>query len=447
MAELPASSAGLPAAAADILVVGAGAAGLFAATWAGRTAAAAGAPLSIVALDSARKLGAKILVAGGGRCNVTHWRVTEADYAGGTPAAIRRVLARFDVAETVRFFAAAGVELKREETGKLFPVTDSARTVLDALVREARGAGVTIVHPAKVVGLARQADGFVADTTAGRFAARRVILCTGGKSLPKSGSDGSGFALATGLGHALAEPIVPALVPLVLAPGHWITALAGLTLPTEVALTTATGRRITAVTGSTLCTHVGLSGPAILDVSRHWLVARHADPTVRLALNWLPGESAEELDRRLVAAAGRGALGVLRERLADRLARALCERAGVPAQGDVPRDARRRLVALATATPLEVVGDRGFAAAEATAGGVRLSEVRLETLESRVCPGLHLAGEVLDVDGRIGGFNFQWAWASGFVAGTAAAALSVAPAAAAGSSRITAGPSAPSPSR
>jgi predicted flavoprotein YhiN len=130
----------------------------------------------------------------------------------------------------------------------------------------------------------------------------------------------------------------------------------------------------------------------------------------------------DEVDRLLVAGQARGPLAVLRERLPDRLARTLCDLAAVPSSGDLSRDARRRLAALATATPLPVTGDRGFAVAEATAGGVPLSEVRLETMESRVCPGLHLAGEILDVDGRIGGFNFQWAWASGFVAGTAAAA-------------------------
>ena len=405
----------------DVLVVGAGAAGLCAAIWAGRTAAAAGCRLSVVAVDSARKLGAKILVAGGGRCNVTHWQVTDADYAGSTPAAIRKVLRRFGVAETVDFFARAGVELKREDTGKLFPVTDSARTVLEALVREAGRAGVTLVHPARVSAIGRSVAGFDVETAAGRHAARRVILCTGGRSLPKSGSDGSGFALATSLGHALAEPIVPALVPLVLPPGHWITTLAGLTLPTEVRLVSGTGRGLHAVTGSTLCTHVGLSGPAILDISRHWLVARHADPTVRLVLNWLPGTTAEALDRRLVEAGG-GAAAVLRERLADRLVRMLCDLAGAPPAGDLPREPRRRLASLATGTPLEITGDRGFTAAEATAGGVPLAEVRLESMESRICPGLHLAGEVLDVDGRIGGFNFQWAWASGFVAGSAAAA-------------------------
>ena len=405
----------------DILVIGAGAAGLFAATWAGRAAAAAARPLAITAVDSARKLGAKILVAGGGRCNVTHEAVTEADYAGSSPAAIRKVLRRFTVADTVAFFAAAGVGLKTEDTGKLFPVSDSARTVLDALVREATRAGTGLVHPARVTRLVKEGDGFLATSDVGDLRARRVILCTGGKSLPKSGSDGTGFALAAGLGHSLTSPIVPSLVPLVLPAGHWITALSGLTLPTEVTLTSATGKRLVATTGSTLCTHVGLSGPAILDVSRHWLVARHADPGVALWLNWLPGETPESLDRLLVAGQRRGALAVLRERLSDRLARTLCEQADAAASGDLSREARRRLVALVTATPLPITGDRGYAVAEATAGGVPLAEVRLDTMESRVCPGLYLAGEVLDVDGRIGGFNFQWAWASGFVAGSAAA--------------------------
>jgi len=414
------SSRGFPD--ADVLVVGAGAAGLFAATWAGRAARDAGHPLSIVAVDGAKKLGAKILVAGGGRCNVTHHEVSETDYAGATPPAIRKVLRRFTVADTVRFFRESGVEFYREaDTGKLFPVTDSSRTVLDALVREAVAAGVRLWHPARVTAIARIATGFTATTSAGVIQARRVILCTGGQSLPKSGSDGGGFTLARSLGHSLTDPIVPALVPLLLPAGHWITALSGLALPATLTLKSGAGKRLHETTGATLCTHLGLSGPAVLDISRHWLVARHADPAATLTVNWLPGETAESLDRLLVERQARGALAAIRERLTDRHARSLCDAAGAPHAGDLTREARRALAAAVTATPLPIVGDRGFTVAEATAGGVPLTEVRLETLESRICPGLHVAGEVLDVDGRIGGFNFQWAWASGFVAGCAAA--------------------------
>jgi predicted Rossmann fold flavoprotein len=415
-------------AAVDVAVVGAGAAGLFASLWAGRTAAGTA---RVVAFDGARKLGAKILVAGGGRCNVTHHKVSEADFAGSSPAAIRKVLRRFSVEQTIRFFAEAGVTLKQEETGKLFPVSDSARTILQALIREATAAAVELAHPTRVTAIERlshagQAEGdqshwFRLQTDAGDCLARRVILCTGGKSLPKSGSDGFGHELAKRLGHTITSPVVPALVPLVLPDAHWIRSLSGLTLPTAISLTTASGKRLETTTGSTLCTHLGLSGPAVLDISRHWLIRRHAEPDVRLSLNWLPGETAETVEAMLQVA-GRSPLAVLRQWLPERLARQLCDQAGAPATGDLPRTARKQLVQAVTATPLPVVGDRGFSVAEATAGGVPLAEVNLKTMESRLCPGLYLAGEVLDVDGRIGGFNFQWAWASGFVAGTAAAA-------------------------
>ena len=416
----------------DILVVGAGAAGLFAATWAGRTAAAAGQPLSIVAVDGAKKIGAKILVSGGGRCNITHHAVSEVDYAGGTPPAIRKVLRRFTVADTVRFFAESGVEFYREaDTGKLFPVTDSSRTILDALVREAVATGVRLIHPARVTAVGPTETGFRITTSAGEVFAKRVILCTGGKSLPKSGSDGSGFDLARSLSHSLTDPIVPALVPLVLPAEHWITSLSGLALPAMLTLRSGSGKRLHATTGSTLCTHRGLSGPAVLDISRHWLVARHADPAATLSINWLPEESAESIDHLLVDGQRRGALAVLRQRLTERLARCLCEQAGAATTGDLTREARRSLAALVSATPLPIIGDRGFTVAEATAGGVPLTEIRLEAMESRIRPGLHFAGEVLDVDGRIGGFNFQWAWASGYVAG-ASAATAVLRAAAAG---------------
>ena len=165
----------------DVAIVGAGAAGLFAGIWAGRAAQEAGAALRVEAFDGARRLGAKILVAGGGRCNVTHWRVADTDFAGSTPPAIRKVLARFTADDTVAFFKAAGVELKREDTGKLFPVTDSARTVLDALVREATRTGAELVHPARVDAIIRDADGFLVATSAGPLRADRVIICTGGK--------------------------------------------------------------------------------------------------------------------------------------------------------------------------------------------------------------------------------------------------------------------------
>ena len=166
----------------DVAVVGVGAAGLFAATWAGRAQATAGATAAVVGIDGARKLGAKILVSGGGRCNVTHWRVDERDFAGSTPPAIRKVLGRFTVEQTIAFFASSGVAFYREaDTGKLFPESDSARSILDALLREAGAAGVALHHPAKVTLIERDGEALRLDTTAGPLSARKVILCTGGK--------------------------------------------------------------------------------------------------------------------------------------------------------------------------------------------------------------------------------------------------------------------------
>jgi predicted Rossmann fold flavoprotein len=403
-------------------VVGVGAAGLFAATWAGRTQKTAGKPTAVVGLDGARKLGAKILVSGGGRCNVTHWRVDERDFAGSTAPAIRKVLGRFPVEETVAFFAAAGVRFYREaDTGKLFPESDSARSILEALLREAGAAEVALCNPAKVTHIERGGEHFRLDTTAGSLIARKVILCTGGKSLPKSGSDGSGFALAAMLGHSITAPVVPALVPLVLPADHFIRALTGLALPCRFTLLSSKGKAVATSAGSTLCTHTGLSGPATLDISRYWLVSRDTDPGARLLLDWLPEIPEAHVEQMLLENGAKGSLSVLRKHLTERLAQHLCAAAAAPPTGDLPREARRRLVAAVKGMELPVVGDRGFTIAEATAGGVPLSEVRLDTMESRICPGLHFAGEVLDVDGRIGGFNFQWAWASAFVAGSAAA--------------------------
>lgn len=408
---------------ADLCIVGAGAAGLMAAVAAGRSLKALAAPGRVIALDGAKVLGAKILVAGGGRCNVTHWRVTEAEYAVNRPA-VRQVLRQFGADETIRFFGDLGVALKREETGKLFPVTDSARTVLAALLTAVSDAGARAVHPARVTRLERSTAGFVVHTELGPVRATRVVLATGGMALPRSGSDGVGYALAQSLGHSLTPAIRPALVPLTLPKGHWITALSGLTVHAELALRSGTGKRLIHFANSTLCTHFGLSGPSVLDISRYLPQARDRDPGASLTLGWMPGETADAVDAWMMAAKGRGLLGILRERLPERLARAILDEARLAPDATVqqtPREARRNLVALIVATPLPITGDRGFTFAEVTAGGIPLDEVDLATMESRICPGLHLCGEVLDVDGRIGGFNFQWAWATGWIAGQAAA--------------------------
>jgi predicted Rossmann fold flavoprotein len=400
-----------------IAIVGAGAAGLATAIFAARR----GAREPIVLLDGAARPGAKILVSGGSRCNVTNAVVTEGDFQGSPPHLVRRVLKAFGVADTVAFFREIGVTLHEEEGGKLFPDGNRSRDVLEALLREVRRAGVTLRPAERVAAVEPSADGFVVRTARGAIEASRVVLATGGLSLPKTGSDGAGLAFARAFGHTVV-PTTPALVPLVLE-GAFHARLSGVAHEVELTVrrrgSGAVRRR-----GALLWTHFGVSGPVALDVSRAWLRAQveDAEPAV-LEANLAPGASFESFERGLLdRAASNPRLGLARALsavLPGAVAKAVVEEAGLApdvALGRLPRDARRGLVRAVVSRTLAVRGSRGYAFAEATAGGVPLAEVDTRTMESRLEGGLHLAGEMLDVDGRIGGFNFQWAWSSAWVA-------------------------------
>lgn len=415
----------------DLAIVGGGAAGLMAGIWARRAHPA----LRVVILESAAKPGAKILIAGGGRCNVTHDHVDETAFAGSSFPAIRRVLRRFDVPRTIEFFREIGVTLKREETGKLFPVTDTARTVLRALLLAVKEAGAELRHPRRVESVRREPEGNAGSVgftiegplsgpgAWGRLHARRLILATGGRSLPKSGSDGHGYQIARSLGHTITRRVIPALVPLTLPQDSFVCGLSGLSVTASLEVRSGTGRRLKSFTGPILCAHFGLSGPALLDLSRYYLDATFDDPGASLVVNWLPGETFSTVDETLRSLGRGGAMRALRDGLPERLARAVCQEAGVDPTEPVARISslrRRALVRALIEMPLPITGHRGFNVAEASAGGVPLSELHHATMRSRVCDGLSLCGEICDVDGRIGGFNFQWAWASGHVAGISA---------------------------
>ena len=397
---------------AEIVIIGAGAAGLMAAIWAGR----ANAQRRIVLLDGAKKLGAKVLVAGGGRCNVTHHQVDATAFAGSSRNAIKKVLRRFDVPQTIRFFKQQGVTLKQEETGKLFPTTDSSKTILNALLNATRAAGVEIWHPRRVETVAQDESGFVVRGAWGVMRAEKIVLATGGRSIPKSGSDGHGYRLAEALGHHLTTRMFPALVPLTLPKSYFLCQLRGITLPATLDLWAGSGKRLQSFTDSTLLTHFGLSGPSVLDISRYYLAALVDDPKTQLTANWV-GVSSAEFEQALLSLGKKQPITLLRQHLPERMARALLAQANIDG-GQMTRQQRKQLVALATRCPLPITGNRGYNYAEVTAGGVPLAEINLKTMQSRLCPNLYFAGEICDVDGRIGGFNFQWAWASGYVAGT-----------------------------
>jgi predicted Rossmann fold flavoprotein len=405
-----------------IAVIGAGAAGLAAAIFAAEN----GAGKPVVLLDGADPIGAKILISGGGRCNVTHFEVRPSDF-NGSRNIVRNVLAAFGVEATCTWFASMGVQLKREETGKLFPATDSARTVLDALLRRCAALGVEILPAHRVSRVARAEGSFEIQDQHGVRRARRVILATGGRSLPRTGSDGAGLEIARSLGHSFTDTH-PALVPLVLGPEMFHAQLSGVSQEVELS-TFADGKRIDRRSGSMLWTHFGISGPVVLDASRHWVIARALGRQVELRCSFVPGEGFEPADAWLrEQAAQRPRLTLARclaQRLPDRLAPLLARRAGCDAEtpmSQLTREHRRQLAHALTALVLPVVRDRGWNFAEVTAGGVPLEEIDFRTMESRLVAGLHLIGEMLDCDGRIGGFNFQWAWATGYLAGRAVAA-------------------------
>jgi predicted Rossmann fold flavoprotein len=405
----------------DVAVVGAGAAGLSTAIFARR----ARHDRRVTVLDSARRPGAKILVSGGGRCNVTNAAVDATDFWGGKGTIVRRILKALPVADTVAFFADLGVPLHEEAGGKLFPNTNQARTVLDALLRGVETSGATLISGARVDAIARDTDAFVLTTTQGPLRAHAVVLATGGRSLPKTGSDGGGYALAASLGHTLV-PQTPALAPLVLDPADPSSVhvrLSGVSVDAEVHVWVDDALSIR-LRGALLWTHFGVSGPVALNASRHWARAALEGRRVRLTANFYPGRPFEEVDRCWIRAAADRPQATLRGTLAahlpDAMATAILAMLALPVDrtlADVTREDRRRLVHAVTGWPLPVAGTRGYNYAEVTAGGVPLTEIDPATMESRLCRGLYLAGEILDVDGRIGGFNFQWAWCTAALAG------------------------------
>ena len=369
-------------------------------------------------LDGAARPGAKILVSGGSRCNVTNEVVSERDYWGGKRTIVRRVLGRLTVAQTVDFFAELGVRLKPEPTGKLFPVTDRSRDVLNALMTGAQALGVQIRPSTRVVAVAHEAGHFRVNTPADPILASTVVLATGGLSLPKTGSDGAGLQIAQTLGHSVV-PTTPALAPLVLDSTGFHQRLSGVAQDVELTLT-ENNRVAERVRGPMLWTHFGASGPAALDLSRHWHRAELEGTQAAVHANFRPGESFEAIEASWTRAAKSKPRWTVQTLLAAALpnsaATILAERAELdPATrlADLPREGRRTLVHTITALPLPIVGSRGYNYAEATAGGVALDEIDPASMESRTCQGLFLVGEMLDVDGRLGGFNFQWAWSSG----------------------------------
>jgi len=400
-----------------VIVIGAGAAGTMAAIF----AASAHAETTLV--ERSADGGRKILVSGGGRCNVLPARVDETRFVtDSSPNLLRKLVRAWPLAAQRAFFEQTlGIPLAEEsESAKLFPVSNRARDVRDGLLDYARRQGVRMRFEARVMSVAPTAAGWeVMLDTGETLNADAVVVATGGLSVPATGSDGDGLRVLASLGHEM-HPTYAALTPITAAPSAY-TALAGVSL--TVSLTARSEARSAQSHGGFLFTHRGYSGPSVLDVSHVLVRARAEQQPARLQVQWTAlGDAGWEAV--LKPHGTRTVLGALRAELPDRLAAVLLDVAHVDAArvlSELRRDERLRLIDTLVRGDLPWHGDEGYKKAEVTGGGVALGEVHPRTMESRRHRGLFLCGEVLDAFGPIGGYNFHWAWSTGRAAGLGAA--------------------------
>jgi predicted Rossmann fold flavoprotein len=403
----------------DVIVVGAGAAGLLAAV------RAAERGRRTLLLEKNHKPGVKILMSGGTRCNITHATDNRGIVAAFGPPGrfLHSALAALGVQETIDLLEAEGVPTKVEETGKVFPVSNRAADVLEALLRRLARSGATLSLDEPLRDLRRDGtNGFALTTPHRVHTAAQVILTTGGQSYPGSGTTGDGYPVAAGFGHHIVAPR-PALVPLTTS-ASWLTELRGITVPDVAVRILEEDQSLASRRGSLLFAHFGLTGPVVLDVSG--VVSGHSRPeALVLAIDLLPGLPDVALDEFLRTeslASGKKQLAVV---LAAHLPRRLCD--ALLAQADLPVERkaaalgkadRSRLVQQVKHLRVPLTGTLGFKKAEVTAGGVVLDEIDSRTMQSKLAPGLFIAGEVLDLDGPIGGYNFQAAFSTGWLAGS-----------------------------
>jgi predicted Rossmann fold flavoprotein len=414
----------------DVVIIGAGAAGLMAAV-----EAAEGGRRTLL-IEKNRKAGVKILMSGGTRCNITQATddrgIVEA--FGRQGRFLHSALAALGVSETIELFHREGVPTKVESTGKVFPVSDKATDVLAALVRRLRRSTATLALDEPATEVDRDGEGFRVTTPRRALHARKLLVTTGGQSFPGCGTVGDGYRWAAKLGHAVVTPR-PALVPIT-TNAPWVRALGGITIPDVMVrvLEPATpdhrhddrrgaGRVLAERRGSLLFAHFGLSGPVILDVSR--AVSGHARPeSLTLECDFLPNlESAQfvaSLREQALTAGKKQLAGLVAAHLPRRLCEALLAAANLSPQMKAAELGQRGwndTAAIFKRLPIPVQGTLGFNKAEVTAGGVALDEINSSTMQSKLVPNLFLAGEVLDLDGPIGGYNFQAAWSTGSLAG------------------------------
>jgi hypothetical protein len=405
-----------------VAVIGGGASGIVAAIAAGRKGA------DVTILEKNQRIGRKILATGNGRCNLTNLDLSISNFHGRNPKFAFAVLSRFDLEETIEFFEQLGVSHKVEEGGKVFPVSNQASSVLDVLRYELEEIGVKILCDSEVVEIKEKKAEFKIYLGGGRtFHADRVIIATGGRAAPHFGSNGSGYALAKNLGHAIVEPF-PALVQLKLA-ARFLRQIQGIKFEGGAELIVG-DRSVQAASGEILFTEYGISGPPIFCLSRRAGEYLQKNQSVWLKLQLVNTLSPEELEellfRRFQSGPGKSAAFSFVGFLNKKLAPVILREAGIdfnkPA-GQITAGERKKIVQILKDWRFPVTGNTSWPAAQVTAGGVDVKDINGRTMESRLTPKLYFAGEVVDIDGDCGGYNLQWAWSSGFVAGDSAASL------------------------
>ena len=395
----------------DAIILGAGAAGLHCAAMAGQMGA------RVLLLDHAAKVAEKIRISGGGRCNFTNRDTTPAQFLSDNPHFCRSALSRYTPQDFIALLQRHGIGFHEKHRGQLFCDEGSER-IIEMLLAECAAGGVERWQPCAVRAVRHGAAGYEVDTDRGPVSAPRLVVATGGLSIPKIGATDFGHRLARQFGHRIVEPR-PALVPLTFPAQQWapFAALAGLSL--EVLIDAGTGKKRTRFLEDLLFTHRGLSGPAVLQVSSYW---RPGEP---ITIDLAPGR---DLATELKAAKARSKRQLgneLAAQLPQRLADTWVQRQGLDATLAMPQARDRDLEALGASLggwQLQPDGSEGWRKAEVTAGGVDTRELNQQTMESRLQPGLHFIGEVTDVTGWLGGYNFQWAWASAAACANALAA-------------------------
>jgi predicted Rossmann fold flavoprotein len=388
----------------DVIIIGAGAAGLMCALTAGRRGR------RVLVIERSNRAGKKILMSGGGRCNFTNTGTGPENFLSANPHFCKSALARFTPWQFIERVERHGIAYHEKELGQLF-CDDSSRQIVDMLLTDCADAGVRILTSCAIDSVrapSGQPGQFVAETSHGSFSADAMVVASGGLSIPRMGATGFGFELARRFGHRVL-PTRAGLVPLVLSgkPLEDLADLSGVALPV---IAHSNGQHFH---NQMLITHRGVSGPAILQISSYW---QPGDP---LQLNLLPGiDALALLEDRQRARPASELKSVLSELLPKRFAQRLCERwlGNRPMRQIAPAELKRIAEQLGH-WQLTASGTEGYRTAEVTLGGVDTTELSSRTMESRRVPGLYFIGEVVDVTGWLGGYNFQWAWASGFAAG------------------------------